>query len=505
MIFDASAVDRETFRRNFDVCVVGSGFAGVTLARSLAGRGLHVALMEAGGLDFSGDSQDLYQGEIVGHEYYDLDVTRLRYFGGSSNHWGGRCRALETHDFEPHPYHPLSGWPIRKRDLDPYAEMADEILDLPPIEALPDRAAEGMEAELKIIRFQQSHPPTLLAQKYKDEIATANLIELYFNANLVDLRLDEGHSRITEAIFKTYATGDPGFAVQARSYCLCLGGIENPRALLNARSQIPTGLGNRHDLVGRFFCEHPTVVAGKVLFEDDVPPPASLAPTAELMRESEILNFNMLLHTRGRELGKELARDLICTSDFSERLAARVLGRPIDCEVGGFGETIAGRWSDDYQTGNLGLIIEQALNPSSRVFLTQRRDGFGLARPALDWRLSELDFQTLRTAVLIMGRLMAEQGLGRVQIAEWLRENDRTLPPIGGEHQVALHHHMCTTRMSENPREGVVDGNCRVHELENLYLGGSSVFATVGYANPTYTIVQLALRLGDHLAAMRQP
>ena len=79
---------------------------GITLARRLAARGLDVALMEAGGLEYSDQSQDFYRGEVIGHEYYATDITRLRYFGGTSGHWGGRCRTLEAHDFEPSPTMP---------------------------------------------------------------------------------------------------------------------------------------------------------------------------------------------------------------------------------------------------------------------------------------------------------------------------------------------------------------------------------------------------------------
>ena len=135
MLVDVSGSSRDALRRSFDLCVVGGGPAGVTVARTAAGAGLSVGLMEGGGLDFSQASQDLYAGEVIGRDYFPLDATRLRYFGGTSNHWGGRCRPLEESDFKPHGFYPLSGWPISKADLDPYAKETDSILDLPSLDA----------------------------------------------------------------------------------------------------------------------------------------------------------------------------------------------------------------------------------------------------------------------------------------------------------------------------------------------------------------------------------
>jgi choline dehydrogenase-like flavoprotein len=116
----------------------------------------------------------------------------------------------------------------------------------------------------------------------------------------------------------------------------------------------------------------------------------------------------------------------------------------------------------------------------------------------LNWRLSDTDHRTLKVAATKWARFMAKQDLGRVRLVDWVVNPGLPLPSIGQD-EVLGNHHLCTTRMSSNPKEGVVDGTCRVHDSENLYIGGSSVFATAGASNPTYTIVQLALRLADHL------
>ena len=146
---------------------------------------------------------------------------------------------------------------------------------------------------------------------------------------------------------------------------------------------------------------------------------------------------------------------------------------------------------------------EQTLNPDSRVGLSDSLDAFGLRRIALDWRISAADYHTMQVAAAAFGAYAAEQSIGRLRVADWLFAADPQVPPWP-EAETGGHHHLCTTRMSDDPRRGVVDGNGRVHSVPNLYLGGSSTFATGSWINPTYTIVQLSLRLGDHLGARRK-
>jgi choline dehydrogenase-like flavoprotein len=500
MLFYAASVDRSLFDHPRDVCVVGAGPAGVTLARALAARGLDVALMEAGGLELSAETQDPYAGEVIGLDYYDPFVARLRYLGGSSNHWGGRCLALDAHDFEPQAFHPLSGWPIAKTDLDPFAAKADEILNLEPV---PERAPpDRPDAELFQVFKRSSRPLVRFGEKYYDELVGAERIEVVLHANLVDLRLNDGLDTVSEAVFKSYERGDPGLSVRARYFCLCMGGLENPRILLNAKSQMPTGIGNQHDLVGRFFSDHPHFQLGEVLFESKVPRNTHYSVSREFLDEHQVLNFLVGMLSNEVRLFNEVGRRMICSTSFTERLAARVLRPPpIDCEH----DALRAAWAQWLEgdagepTGHVRINSAQALNPDSRVLLAEEKDDFGLNRLAVDWRLTELDYRTMRTAAETLGAHIAERNIGRVRISDWLLE-DKPTPPGVAEDDVAGYHHMCTTRMSDDPRQGVVDRNCRVHGISNLYLGGSSVFATTGHANPTYTIVQLALRLADHLA-----
>ncbi len=472
MLLDAGQLsDGELTGAAFDVCICGAGPAGITLARTLAGIGWRVALMEGGGLEPDARSQALYQGEIVGLPYYPLDACRLRYFGGTSNHWGGYTRPLDRRDFEVAPHDPLNAWPIKKTDLDPFADTTAEILDLPPAEAPLDLFA-GKEAAIEPSLYRVS--PTRFGSKYRDELARSERIRLVLNANMVDIRLASGLRSVDAFVFCSNAR-DERFAVRARHFALCCGGIETARLLLDADRQVPGGIGNSHDLVGRYFSEHLEIEVGRTLLKSPLADLNFYIASDKLVAERQCLAFEL-------ELLPLAADDPSCALPFDERLA-RALRDPEHACFDAILFVVAG----------------QTLNRDSRVALSDKRDRFGLRQLKLDWRLSNIDGETLRVAAEEMGRAMARHDIGRLHLDPWVA-SDPIQVPIS-EESGGSSHHMCTTRMSADPAAGVVDADCRVHGIDNLFIGGSSVFASPGVSNPTFTIVQLALRLAEHLNA----
>jgi choline dehydrogenase-like flavoprotein len=509
MITDLHGADSDRFDgRSFDVCICGAGIAGIALALSLSER-LEVALLEAGGYEPTEESQEVYSGRSIGRQYFDLKTTRLRYFGGTSNNWGGWCRALDSYDFEPKPWANMSGWPIQKSDLDPYLEHAQSILDINPddgkgkvAESRALALAMDKSNDLDAIDFWWSRP-TRFAEKYANSLRQARNISCFLNANVVDMALFDDLSRVRELEVRTY-TGRI-FKVRARSFVLAAGGIENPRILLNCNSQRKEGLGNEHGLVGRFFADHPHHKVGEFLLQDKIREVFAklrlgpqdrmkhvyryFAPSKQLMSREKILNFGLRFEPyigfsdSFKESFRFRLRRAVCGFGLVEAAVEGIMGREIPCG-----------------DGILRVASEPAPNPSSRIILDRDVDRFGKRRIALDWRLSDIDKRTIRIAATRFGMALANRDLGRLRVADWLvaRDADIELPGLGAD-DLGGHHHMCTTRMGRTPRDGVVDPNQRVFGIDNLYVAGSSVFAATGHANPTFPMVQLTLRLAKHL------
>ncbi len=508
-----------------DICIVGAGAAGITIARSLISSGLRVVLLEAGGREFDPDGQALYSGPVSGRDYYPLDSCRLRYFGGTTNHWNGFCRPLDAMDFESRDWVPDSGWPIAAADLSRHRAQAHDILALGAVEYDPQRWREGAfdfpawdPARFETVGWRVS-TPVRFGSTFFDELDRAENVQVYLHANVTHAALNGAEDRV-EALTVTDLAGKIQREYRALTFVLATGGIENARLLLNWHARAGGGFGNDHDLVGRYFMEHPhTDGAGLVIgrndeainnasgFEQSFQVPELLsaaAVSAAEQADAKILNASVLpMPTSGTRF-LDGARHLHAMWDALKSGAAREVAEELTGIVlnpGGAARAVRSRMTgDEIPAFSLRVISEQAPNPSSRVQLSSTLDELGLYQASLHWQLSEIDKTTIRHAVLTFAMEAGRLGLGRVYIPDWLQEDAPALFPeetmiFGG------HHHMGTTRMSNSPTDGVVDANCRVHGLQNLYVAGSSVFPTGGYANPTLTIVELALRLATNLRA----
>lgn len=520
MIIDAHDLDAGQVLE-CDLCVIGSGAAGISIARAFAGSKTEVCLLEAGGKDYSEESQAIYKGRIDGLSYDPLDICRLRYFGGTTQHWTGWSQPLRALDFKRKSWVPHSGWPIGLQDIDPYYRQAQTVLELGPYGYDEDDwtkhgfAALGVDREKLQQRFWQLSPPTRFADTYGHELETAANIRVVLNANVTDIEAEGTGNTIGAVRFRTFE-GKAAKAT-ARHYVLACGGIENARLLLVSDGVHKTGLGNQHDLVGRFFMAHPLAPAGVIVSADPQPILAalssrnfakataigSLSPSDVVQEREGILNAALFLDFVERpDSGIVAARNIksdIAAGKFPDDFTVNVwrVVRDIDDVVGGM-------WSR-YKDGTnafskdalpaLKLSLEHAPSPRNRVVLIDERDALGLRRVTLDLHVTEQHQRTSRVMAETAGRELGRLGLGRLQLADWLRETGGGVSPELEWH----YHHMGTTRMSDDPKTGVVDADCRVHGIDNFYIAGSSVFPTSGYANPTLTIVALALRLTDHL------
>jgi len=524
--FDVSD-DRAVFET--EICILGAGAAGITLARRLASSGLDVCILESGGADWEKPIQDLGIGKSIGFPYYPLDESRLRLFGGTTAVWGGRVVQMDPIDFERRAWIEHSGWPFGKSELAPYYTEALRSLDVETSladETMWDRLGlRQPDFDTDLLRtnfFQFDEQFERFTLRRCGDLVESKKVKVLLHATVLDICANAEGTAI-DSIQIGNLRGGRG-VVRARVFVVAAGGLETPRLLLNSRGVQPQGLGNQEDLVGRFFMEHPHARAGRVFpkklwqllhllprsHRHDGLRYAALGRISETLQEREgTLNSSFTLSVR-RHQGTRMPPGKWLFNAIKWKVPHDHRGRSLwwihRRAKRAFGERfgLASRWLRA-TSGRQGLYVvaraEQAPNPASRVLLSDERDAFGLPQIALDWRFLDVDKRSLQIMMGALDRELQRLSLGRAEASPWLEEADKSweVDPLISSHPVGGYHHIGTTRMAVSPKNGVVDPDCRVHGLGNLYIAGSSVFPTSGWANPTLTILALTLRLGDHL------
>jgi len=492
-----------------DLAIIGGGVAGITLARTLADSAISVCVVEAGGLEPDPEVQSLYEGENTGIDY-SPSATRLRLFGGSSNHWGGYCRSLDAIDFEQRDWVPFSGWPFAIDELIPYYEPAAEIVEVAPArfddsdywQRMTGEKLPGLATGRMRLQFVQFSTPTRFGSRFGDELKAAANIRVLLNANVTRISAADDAQAVKRLAIRTLS--GLRHSIKARYYVLATGGLENARILLLSNNVVQAGLGNQNDLVGRFFMEHPhmggfaemviadlqrlpKILRERVMVEGRFAK-AAFNPTQRFLREHRLLNATFMMGVAGKYPADQLpeAANANDTARRAMLMAARRFLTDKDYAV------IPGRADDIGVWLGIGGSCEQAPNADSRVSLSTQHDALDLAKIKLNWRLTEQDRLSFYTHLHSLALEFGALGMGRLR--EMIADQSNWPQPIGGGS-----HHMGTTRMSDNPLRGVVDRNCKVHAVDNLYVAGSSVFPTSGVSNPTLTLVALTLRLADHL------
>lgn len=455
-----------------EVCVAGGGPAGMVLAMELAERGRSVLLLEGGGTDAPGEGQSIYQGQVSGRDY-PLLGSRLRWLGGTSNHWGGWVKPFDPIDFEDKSHFPMPGWPIGLDELAPWYRRASMWCELESddfaIDSLePSERArllplpKGSGFENRLFRFS---PPTRFGRRYRDDVARNPAIDCRLNLNAV--ALNQSADRVTGLVAST--VNGQRCEVRADHFVLAMGGIENARFLLN-QAQVP---GNQADWVGRCFMDHYGYSPGGLLSSSELAYERGALPGRDVM----------LVLASGRELVQEHGLRNSCLL-LNAAEPDPLLG--------------PGYWSSELHSGGpagmrrIGMINEPLPHPQSRLTLIDERDQLGMRRVNLNWHLPPSEFEPVLALFRRWSDMVSAAGLGRVR-------QTRFEPTAMDAHVGIGYHHMGTTRMSGSPDFGVVDADARCWDRDNLYLAGSSVFAHAGYSNPTLTIVALAARLAEHL------
>jgi choline dehydrogenase-like flavoprotein len=490
---DARSLPKDTVLSP-DLAIIGGGPAGISLALALADSGQSILLLESGGMSFDANAQKLYEGQETGVAYTAMDGGRLRYLGGSTNHWGGWCRPLDPIDFEDRDAVPHSGWPFSRSEIEPYFARAQALVEAGPW--VYDKASEAATGSGPLLGlapggvytswFQFSKTkngvlPTHFGDRYRDDLKRAAKITPLLNANLTGIRLSKDGRQVDQLDIATL-TGNR-LAVKPRFTVLAAGAIENARLLLASNDVMAQGVGNGNDLVGRFFADHPIPrdVATLVLFDGRMAPfytnvltlpngavlRAALSPRPEFLKEKKVVGSLTTVENEAK-LDAFATAAVETTAEALRVDASRA------------------------KAFSLGCGMELAPDPDRRITLGDKRDALDMPQAVLNMTISDDDFLHFRQTLLELGRQLLAARTGMIHLSysqrhEWLSAMDWG------------NHHLGTTRMSTDPKKGVVDANSKVHGIANLYVAGSSVFPTYGSSNPTMNLVALTLRLADHL------
>ncbi|SCX40083.1 Choline dehydrogenase [Klenkia marina] len=509
------------------IAVVGSGAAGLAVALRLEELGRPVVLVESGGDPRDGEAvaaaAPLNGGEVVGQQYRGLTDGRQRSLGGATQLWHGQCTRLRDGDLSPRPWLPHSGWPLDLADLDPWYEAAERWFELSGRGYDRGRWTEHRRlsplpwtADRLLDDFAEYTPMPHLGDRFRQHLRTSTTVQTLVSATAVGVRVEGDRVRGVEL-------RDPSgreLFLTVGTVVLAAGAVESARLLMLSDPE-GVGLGAGRELTGRYLQDHPVAALLEVvptrrawlqdrtshLFARDsrIWPKVRLAPAAQ-EREELVAANAVLVHEvdepeldavrrlagalRRRRLPDDLGTDL--------RLAVRAVLPTV--------RTGWRRWVRGLASGRpasrvrLDVWLEQVPDPESRVTLdADRRDAFGFPSPRVDWRVSETEVRTSRTMARWVAEDLRTHGLAEVTELPAMTDDEAWRASVAD-----AFHPAGTTRMSTDPTTGVVDPDLRVHGVDGLYVASSSVFPIAGYANPTLTIVALALRLAEHLVRQRE-
>jgi len=538
-----------------DVCVIGGGAAGITAALELGDAGLQVMLLEAGGKKWDARSQDLYKGTVLDPSTHaPLEEYRHRRLGGTTTVWGGRCIPFDKIDFERRDYVPYSGWPITLKDLEPYYPRAQRYCDCGDYayevhkavpDAPPDMIPGFTDGDVDTSVLERFSLPTDFGRAYFSQLKRASNIKVLLNANCLAIHIASDGQRATS--MEVSSLRKNRFHVKAKAFVLAAGGLEVTRLLFVSNQTQKEGIGNHSGWLGRCYMSHisgnickikisgdpDTVVFGYELDRQGVYCRRRFTISDKAQREHQVLNFagmidNPPMHEpshRNAVLSLAFFAKYIRTirrkipPEYSKFLAIGETTRSVNWAhirnvLGGIPEIAAFFPVFSYKrfvrrrkipslvlknrasTYSIHYHAEQAPNPQSKVFLSDERDMFGVPRLVVDYRISKFDLESIYRAHVLIDRQLRQQGCGYLTFDKETQQDVladmREQVGVGG-------HHIGTTRMSQEPSLGVVDPDCRVHGVLNLFIASSSVFPTSSQANPTLTIVAFAIRIAGYL------
>ena len=495
-----------------DICIVGSGPAGISVAKKLLGSDVKVILLESGGIEPSVEHNELNKGENSGPRFLSLDASRVRCFGGASRIWAGHCAPFTKEDFKEKSFVPLSGWPIRKKDLDFYYKEAAEMLGISydlfnhnnsinnSFSGVSFPELKGENSFLSSFVLQKSSASNRnFGTKYKKIFSDSNNIDVIFHSTVTKINVSENGKHI--ANIEAQDITKKKCIINAKKFVLAAGALENPRLLLDANNVFTNGIGNEKGFVGSCFMSHPGVPGVAEIFKTT----KGLCLSKEKYSNDPMYQF---ASSTSEQLNNKILGhgfDLKPALDFANRSTYSSARLNTDYKklfkhlnIGQTAEKVFCKYNGNKYSSNLwNLNVGLEQEPSHRNHLTLSslsKDFFGVPLINMFWAdISKREIVTVEKSIKLLARQFGRTNSGRVKYTEDFISGKAFYQPD------SVNHHIGTTRMAKTIHKGVVDNNCKVFSISNLYISGSSVFPTSSIVNPTYTIIALSLRLGDYL------
>jgi len=451
---------------NFPVTIFGSGPAGITTALELERKNIKCLLIEAGGENYNEISQEFYRGKIIGDQITNLSSSRLRQFGGTSGHWGGMSKPMEKYNFDL--------WPLNANDLNSYSKKACEILNINH-----QFRKSSVSEFFNQIEFQYS--TVRFADKFKDHINKSNNILLFLNTQLSHF---VGYNNNTD--YAVCISDNTIKKIRTKYFVLACGGIENSRLLLWTKDKNQKFIDNELP-IGKYWMNHPWILGGKgiiskkklkkklksnFLEHDDI---IHFAAKKELIIKKKILSAAIYMRPEeDTKIYKEIIKDILCVApEYGKKIAHVIFKKDLKC-------------------GNIFMHLEEDPTENNKIVLDTEKDKFGIPLVKLFYKKSKRSLRTAKLFLEEFGNLCRRDDLGRIAIKE-------SIYNLEDFEHLGVHHHIGGTRMGLNKFDSVIDKDLKVHNIDNLYVSGSSNFVTSGYTNPTFTIIQFALRLADKI------
>ena len=496
------------------VLIIGSGAAGLSLALKLEKLKIPSLIIEGGNSEYSDESQEIYNGEIVSkHDLaYGLKDSRMRYFGGSTNCWAGLCGEFDEEDFLERDWINLSGWPIFKKDLDPYYNEASKFLNIDRKKIThPNKYAkvpnlEGFQTRSLYNTFIGS-----FGILFDDHLKKSKLITIYLAANCTRINQNTINSNLIDSVNINSFDGVSKL-IKSKNIILCCGGIENARLLLNTKTEISPAIGNHSDMLGKYFSEHPiapcaTVIGpnGKIFnmkqnwHQADNDVKAYYKIPFEIQKKFNISNSAIHFFEQEDELTKSDLSAINLYKFFKDYKNSRldkndfleIIKNPIDVL-----SSYRQRKKRSKIRTAVRFTLEQTPNEQSKIYLGNQLDKFGQRKIKLDWKFNKIERRTVNFLMAYTADVLQKNKIGTLKMDSQLYNFKETLPLDlrGGQH------HCGTTRMAISQKNGVVDKDLKVFGMKNLFVCGSSVYPTNSWVNPTFTIIALSLRLADNIS-----